>query len=49
MSEAVDRAFAPAHAAGAEGRVPGAAIGFVTADGLRVSRRAGTASGPATT
>ena len=44
MSEAVDRAFAPALAAVAEGRVPGAAIGIVTADGLRVSRVAGKAS-----
>ena len=44
MSEAVDRAFAPALAAVAEGRVPGAAIGIVTADGLRVSRLAGNAS-----
>ena len=44
MSEAVDRAFAPAFAAVAEGRVPGAAIGIVRKNAVSatVNARAAT-------
>ncbi len=42
--EAIDRAFALALAAVAEGRIPGAALGVVTADGRRAIRVAGMAA-----
>jgi CubicO group peptidase (beta-lactamase class C family) len=40
----IDQAFAPAAAAVAEGRVPGAALGIVHADGRRYVRHAGMAA-----
>jgi len=40
----IDRAFAPAAAAIAEGRIPGAALGIVYADGRRAVRHAGMAA-----
>jgi CubicO group peptidase (beta-lactamase class C family) len=40
----IDTAFAPAQAAIAEGRVPGAALGVVHADGRRAIRHAGMAA-----
>jgi CubicO group peptidase (beta-lactamase class C family) len=39
-----DRAFAPAAEAVAAGRIPGAALGIVAADGRRAARLAGTAA-----
>ena len=44
IEEAAERAFAPARMAVGEGRVPGAAIGIVTADGRRAVRFAGMAA-----
>ena len=40
----IDRAFAPAATAIAEGRIPGAALGIVYADGRRAVRHAGMAA-----
>lgn len=44
MDDLIERAFAPAAAAVAEGRIPGAALGVVAADGRRVVRAAGHAA-----
>ncbi|MGQ0660505.1 serine hydrolase domain-containing protein [Sphingosinicella sp.] len=44
MSEAIDRAFAPALAAVEDGRIPGATLGVATADGRRAVRVAGMAA-----
>jgi CubicO group peptidase (beta-lactamase class C family) len=44
IEEAAERAFAPARAAVGEGRIPGAALGIVTADGRRAFRFAGMAA-----
>ena len=44
MSQAVDDAFAPALAAVEEGRIPGAMLGVVTADGGQAIRLAGMAA-----
>jgi CubicO group peptidase (beta-lactamase class C family) len=44
IDEAAERAFAPARAAVAEGRIPGAALGLVLADGRRAVRVAGMAA-----
>ncbi|PMW08574.1 esterase, partial [Pseudomonas sp. GW456-11-11-14-TSB2] len=40
----IERAFAPAAAAVAEGRIPGATLGIVTADGKRAVQVAGHAA-----
>ena len=44
IEEAAERAFAPARAAVADGRIPGAALGIVAADGRRAGRIAGMAA-----
>jgi CubicO group peptidase (beta-lactamase class C family) len=44
IDELVERAFAPARAAVADGRVPGAALGIVAADGRRALRFEGMAA-----
>ena len=44
MEDLADRAFSPAAAAVAEGRMPGAALGLVTADGRSAIRFAGMAA-----
>lgn len=44
IEETIDRAFALAAAAVADGRIPGAALGIVTADGARAVRFAGMAA-----
>jgi CubicO group peptidase (beta-lactamase class C family) len=43
-ADAIDRAFAPARAAVEEGRIPGATLGVVAADGRRAVRFAGMAA-----
>lgn len=43
IEDAIDRAFAPAAAAVAAGRIPGATLGIVTADGARAVRLTGLA------
>ena len=43
-AEAIDRAFAPARLAVEEGRIPGATLGVVAADGRRAVRFAGMAA-----
>ena len=44
MDAVIDKAFAPAAAAIAEERIPGATLGVVTADGRRAVRIAGMAA-----
>lgn len=44
MDEVAEQAFAPARAAVASGRIPGAVLGIVDADGRRAVRLAGTAA-----
>lgn len=44
MDDQIERAFAPAAAAVAEGRIPGAALGVVTSSGIRAVRFAGSAA-----
>ncbi|HEX8535752.1 MAG TPA: serine hydrolase [Allosphingosinicella sp.] len=44
IEEIADRAFAPAAASVAEGKIPGATLGIVTADGRRAVRVAGMAA-----
>src|SRR5215212_3049432 len=44
IEELADQAFAPAAAAIAEGRIPGATLGVVTADGRQAVRVAGMAA-----
>jgi CubicO group peptidase (beta-lactamase class C family) len=44
IGQAADRAFAPAAQAVADGRIPGAALGIVAADGRRAIRFAGMAA-----
>ncbi len=44
MIERIEQAFAPAAAAVADGRIPGATLGIVTADGRRAVRVAGMAA-----
>ncbi|WP_114952394.1 serine hydrolase domain-containing protein [Sphingosinicella terrae] len=44
IDEAIGRAFAPAAAAVAEGRIPGATLGIATADGRRAVRVTGMAA-----
>jgi CubicO group peptidase (beta-lactamase class C family) len=44
IEEVAERAFAPARAALGEGRIPGAALGIVAADGRRAVRVAGMAA-----
>ncbi len=46
IEAAAERAFAPARAAVEDGRIPGAAFGFVTADGSQATRIAGMAALP---
>ena len=44
IEKVAERAFAPARAAIAEGRIPGAALGIVAADGSQAVRFAGMAA-----
>jgi CubicO group peptidase (beta-lactamase class C family) len=44
IDAAIDGAFAPAAAAVADGRIPGATLGVITADGARFIRHAGMAA-----